>query len=462
MRRLIAFILVLVTVLSFAACSSTEQSNSTLSDAYLKVAQEVIEQGDYTSAPVIEASATPEDTTTQTLNETESVISDDSENPFGVAGLIKLDLSSVEWVNYGIQEYGTEPTYQPGLRVSSNMIFDVPYEEVTLYIKINSPYELGIRSGKTAEKMTTNHYWLNNRLLASGDKNKGSIYTLPGGHQKFIISVANISRDDKGEVSSSKNPISLDEIELAGLEIWYAKSSAEPTTAPESTSTETEPVISNYPIQVDVNDMLSVNLLGATFYSAYEDGWLGEWMFLYVHGSSDPPVKYNALWFDEELGQLTYYGILYQQAVDSGWGDIWLDMTRAEKVSTEAIISNADTPDAFIGIWREHTIDTKGYGLALTIEQYDEESLLVIVNHTSDPLGSRVVLFESIVPYDLFFDDAVDFSFDEDGWGNAGKIQLQKTDNEMLCIVYDVNYIGEGDCAMWGIMSGEYLLTKID
>lgn len=104
-------------------------------------------------------------------------------------------------------------------------------------------------------------------------------------------------------------------------------------------------------IQIDVNDMLSANLLDATFYSAYEDGWLGEWMFLYVHGSSDPAVKYNALWFDDELGQLTYYGILYKQALDSGWGDIWLDMTTRETVSTEAVIDETDMPDSFIGTW---------------------------------------------------------------------------------------------------------------
>ena len=48
MKQLVSYILVLIIVLSFAACNSTEQSSNTLSDAYLKVAQEMIEQGDYT------------------------------------------------------------------------------------------------------------------------------------------------------------------------------------------------------------------------------------------------------------------------------------------------------------------------------------------------------------------------------------------------------------------------------
>ena len=41
------------------------------------------------------------------------------------ADMMGVDLSEVEWVNYGIQAYGIEPTYLPGVRWSPNMIFDV-------------------------------------------------------------------------------------------------------------------------------------------------------------------------------------------------------------------------------------------------------------------------------------------------------------------------------------------------
>ena len=141
--------------------------------------------------------------------------------PFDTSDKVKLDLSDVEWVNYGFQAYGTEPSYLPGLRVSADMIFDVPYEGVTFYVKINAPYEIGIRSGETDTTMTTNHYWLNNKYLASGNNDRGYIYAIPAGHGKFILSVANITRNDSGNITSSNNPITLEELEAAGLEIWY-------------------------------------------------------------------------------------------------------------------------------------------------------------------------------------------------------------------------------------------------
>ena len=39
--------------------------------------------------------------------------------PFDTEGLVKLDLSDVEWVNYGIQPDGADPNYLPGLRWSA-------------------------------------------------------------------------------------------------------------------------------------------------------------------------------------------------------------------------------------------------------------------------------------------------------------------------------------------------------
>ena len=149
---------------------------------------------------------------------------------FDTTGLIQLDLSSVEWVNYGYQAYGIEPTHYPGKRWSANMIFDVPYEGVTFYIKINAPYEMGIRSGKTDTTMTTNYYWLNNKGLTSGNNDRGYVYTIPAGHEKFILSLGNITRNQSGNIINEQNPISFLELQAAGLEIWYRP---EPTEEPQ-------------------------------------------------------------------------------------------------------------------------------------------------------------------------------------------------------------------------------------
>ena len=143
---------------------------------------------------------------------------------FDTEGLVQLALDDVEWVNYGIQPYGTEPTYLPGVRWSPDGIFDVPYEGVTFYIKINAPYEIGIRSGETDTTLNTNYYWLNNKELTSGSNHRGYAYTIPAGHSKFIFSIANVSRDAANNTTTagSRNPVSFLELQAAGLEIWYA------------------------------------------------------------------------------------------------------------------------------------------------------------------------------------------------------------------------------------------------
>ena len=164
---------------------------------------------------------------------------------FDTEGLVKLDLSDVEWVNYGIQADGTEPTYYPGQRWSTNMIFDVPYEGVTFYIKINAPYEMGIRSGKTDTTMETNYYWLNNKSLTSGNQNRGYVYTIPTGHEKFILSLANVTRDGSNNVTTSNNPINLLELQAAGLEIWYSPELAEEPPYPFDTEDKVQLDLSN-------------------------------------------------------------------------------------------------------------------------------------------------------------------------------------------------------------------------
>ncbi len=142
----------------------------------------------------------------------------EGEYPFDTEGLVKLDLSNVEWVNYGFQPDGVEPTYYPGLRYSTDAIFDVPYEGVTFYVKINAPFEMGIRSGATDTTMNTNHYWLSNKDVVAGTNNRGYTCTIPAGHKKFILSIANVVR---GSAVLTQNYMNELELELAGVEIWY-------------------------------------------------------------------------------------------------------------------------------------------------------------------------------------------------------------------------------------------------
>lgn len=73
-----------------------------------------------------------------------------------------------------------------------------------------------------------------------------------------------------------------------------------------------------------MSDLLSANVLGDTLLSAGEGGWLDEWMFLYVDGSSDPDDPYDSYWYDKERDAWTLYGISYKDAKSANWGDEWL------------------------------------------------------------------------------------------------------------------------------------------
>ena len=91
---------------------------------------------------------------------------------------------------------------------------------------------------------------------------------------------------------------------------------------------EPEPPVpaSSYPIEIRMDNLMSANILGDTFWGAYENGWLEEWMYLYVHGDSDPDILFEPFWYDAQLGEWTYYGITYAQAEEAGWGYVWIEI----------------------------------------------------------------------------------------------------------------------------------------
>lgn len=227
---------------------------------------------------------------------------------------------------------------------------------------------------------------------------------------------------------------------------------AAPTTETPAPPAQTT-LVSSYPIQIDMNDMLSANLLGQTFYSAYENKSLDSWMFLYVHGCSDPPVIYDSLWFDAKLGQMTYYGILQQQAVDAGWGEIWVELVNGEVSGTAPLEGqpiDGVAVGSFVGTWRTQN-------LAMTVRQYDNNSHLIEFSQGSS--SGKTVFFDTIVPFSSFHNGEVSFTFQDDGWGNTGTVHLKKQSGSITCTIQDLRYIGQGSCAMWGIEEGEYQLT---
>lgn len=96
--------------------------------------------------------------------------------------------------------------------------------------------------------------------------------------------------------------------------------------------------IANYPNdfkdRLRMKNILSGSIYDTSFLAAVQDGWAEEWMSLYVWNSSDPdytatPAIGNippACWYDKSNGQWTWYGILYQDAANAGWGSTWKEI----------------------------------------------------------------------------------------------------------------------------------------
>lgn len=98
--------------------------------------------------------------------------------------------------------------------------------------------------------------------------------------------------------------------------------------------------IDNYPNtfqdRLSMKNILAGNVYGSGFLEAVQDGWAEEWMSLYVWNSSDPDYTATpaigdvppACWYDKSSSQWTWYGILYQDAANAGWGSAWKNIMR--------------------------------------------------------------------------------------------------------------------------------------
>ena len=135
----------------------------------------------------------------------------------------------------------------------------------------------------------------------------------------FNVVEGDIIAIDSDTIAIEFEVVSADEYAMWQLSCPY-------TTLTRCTEAQTTTTTSDYPIQINMDDLMSANILGDTFWSAYAGGWLDEWMFLYVHGASEPDILYEPFWYDEQIGEWTYYGITYSQAAEAGWASIWTEM----------------------------------------------------------------------------------------------------------------------------------------
>ena len=137
----------------------------------------------YINSPTVNTSTGDEDSGTV-------VNPDTGEYPFDTASMIKFDLSAAEWEQGTVGNTGANGS--SATRIRTKTPYSVPYDNVTFYVKVDSPYVGGIRSGTSATSTPLNQYWFSNDAEYGGgisskipSPNIGWEITIPTGHTMF-------------------------------------------------------------------------------------------------------------------------------------------------------------------------------------------------------------------------------------------------------------------------------------
>lgn len=138
-----------------------------------------------------------------------------------------------------------------------------------------------------------------------------------------VESASAISQDVATQIMDKHVRSNLEWTPLASPATYSQEAKQDASSEPSIADQQNEFALATQTKEIDMDDLMSANILGDTFIDAVTNNWLEEWMFLYVHNSSDPETVYPAFWYDDSLGQWTYYGITYDEAAEYGWGNVW-------------------------------------------------------------------------------------------------------------------------------------------
>lgn len=147
---------------------------------------------------------------------------ENTEYPFDLTNMLKFDLSTAEWEQGTVGNTGANGS--SATRIRTKTPYSVPYDNVTFYVKVDSPYVGGIRSGTSATSTPLNQYWFSNDAEYGGgisstipSPNIGWEITIPTGHTMFwpVLAVG-----DGTQTNNTTNILPAD-ASSTGFELWY-------------------------------------------------------------------------------------------------------------------------------------------------------------------------------------------------------------------------------------------------
>lgn len=118
-----------------------------------------------------------------------------------------------------------------------------------------------------------------------------------------------------------------------------------------------------------------------------------------------------------------------------------------------------DSLHKYIGIWAEDEIGWEYGGLILDINDVIDGSVDLTLSFTQAAPESRVAEFDLSIPLEELNDNVLSASFENDGWDNKGDFTLEFNDEEITCLISNVEYTGD-DLPTWGFFDESYSLIK--
>ena len=113
---------------------------------------------------------------------------------------------------------------------------------------------------------------------------------------------------------------------------------------------------------------------------------------------------------------------------------------------------------SYIGTWAENGLCWDGGGLTLDVTVENDKMILACALTQAAP-ASRVAEIQKEINLADIVDSSVEIPYDNDSWGNSGKLKITFAENAITCEFSD---IVTDDLAQWGFYEAMYSLIKND
>lgn len=123
--------------------------------------------------------------------------------------------------------------------------------------------------------------------------------------------------------------------------------------------------------------------------------------------------------------------------------------------------SSSVTYDQYAGTWAQEEIGWLYGGVILDISVNADVMNVAYLEVTAAPISDEAEIDISVSLADIQ-DNRIEADFDNDGWGNAGTLRITFDNDQVLCKISDVHYIGEDGAPIWGATETTSVLVRMD